>query len=110
MSLPGGGAACRATITRTRDNPSSPSSSQPPSNTSTSSPLFLLVTLAVGLSSQRALDLGTLQEQIASPSRNARGTCQQKLSDDSPIAIGSVETDQPHLWWESKGLQICRDS
>jgi hypothetical protein len=42
--------------------------------------------------SQRALDLGALQEQIASPSRNARGTYQQKLSDDSPIAIGSRRT------------------
>ncbi len=60
--------------------------------------------------SQHALDLGTLQEQIASPSRHERHTCQQKLSDDGHIAIGSVQTDQSHVFREREVLQIGGDS
>ncbi len=59
--------------------------------------------------SQHELDLGTLQELIASPARHEIRACQQKLSDDGRIAILSVETDQSHLWWESEVLQIGRD-
>src|SRR6266699_3083979 len=47
MSFPGGGAACRTTITRTGGK-SRQGSSHPPSKRSTISPLFILVTLAVG--------------------------------------------------------------
>ncbi len=60
--------------------------------------------------SQHAQDLGMLQEQISSPSRYERCADQKRLSDDGPIAIGSVETDQRHVFRESKVLQIGRDS
>ena len=59
--------------------------------------------------SQHALDLGVLQEQIASASRNAIHACQDELSDDSRIAILPIEAHQSQLWWESKVLQIGRD-
>ena len=59
--------------------------------------------------SQHELDLGTLQELISPPSRHKIRACQQKLSGDGRIAIGSVETDQSHLWGESEVLQIGRD-
>src|SRR5256714_9132014 len=59
--------------------------------------------------SQHALDLGMLQEQISSPSRNARCAGQKQLSDDGRIAIGSVETDQRHFWWKREVLQISDD-
>jgi hypothetical protein len=36
--------------------------------------------------SQHALDLGMLQEQIASPARHERGVGQEQLSDDGRIA------------------------
>jgi len=45
--LPIGGAGCRATMTRMRGKPS-PSGSQPPSNSSTISPVFILLLHAVG--------------------------------------------------------------
>jgi hypothetical protein len=45
--LPGAGARCRVTITRAAGNPSS-RGSQPPSNSSMTSPVLRLVTLAVG--------------------------------------------------------------
>jgi len=50
-----------------------------------------------------------LQEQISSPSRNARCAGQKQLSDDGRIAIGSVETDQRHFWWKREVLQISDD-
>jgi hypothetical protein len=50
-----------------------------------------------------------LQEHLSSPSRHEIYACQQKLSNDGPIAIGSVETDQGHLWWAFEVLQIGRD-
>src|SRR5438876_9520682 len=59
--------------------------------------------------SQYALDLGMLQEQIASPSRHERCAGQKQLSDDSRIAIGSVETDERHFWWKREVLQISDD-
>src|SRR5437763_14683322 len=59
--------------------------------------------------SQHALDLGMLQEQISSPSQNARCAGQKQLSDDGRIAIGSVQTDQRHFWWKREMLQISGD-
>ena len=59
--------------------------------------------------SQYALDLGLLQEQIASPSRHERCAGQKQLSDDSRIAIGSVETDERHFWWKREVLHISGD-
>ena len=59
--------------------------------------------------SQHALDLGMLQELIASASRNAIHACQDELRDDGRITILAVEAHQSHLWWESKVLQIGRD-
>ncbi len=46
---------------------------------------------------QHALDLGMLQELIASASRNALHTCQDELPDDGHIAILPVEAHQRHL-------------
>jgi hypothetical protein len=69
----------------------SPRSSQPPSKSSTISPVFILVTRAGGLSRQRALDLLMLQEQIASASRNALHACQLELRDDGRLAILAVQ-------------------
>ncbi len=59
--------------------------------------------------SQHVLDLGMLQELIASASRHEIHTCQDELRDDGHIAILPVEAQQSHLWWESKVLQIGRD-
>jgi hypothetical protein len=69
----------------------SPSSSHPPSKSSTTSPVFILVTLAVGLSRQRALDLLMLQELIASASRQEIHACQLELRDDGRLAILAVQ-------------------
>ena len=59
--------------------------------------------------SQHALDLGMLQEPIASASRHEIHACQNELSDDGRIAILPVQAHQRHLWWESEVLQIGRD-
>ncbi len=59
--------------------------------------------------SQHALDLGMLQELIASASRHEVHACQDELRDDGPIAILPVEAHQSHFWWESEVLQIGRD-
>src|SRR5258708_13529008 len=95
MSFPGAGAGWRATITRTWGKPS-PSSSQPPSNSSTTCPVFILVTLAVGLSSQHALTLGALQEQIASASRHEIHPCQDELRAASRLAIFPLSPHPRH--------------
>ena len=58
---------------------------------------------------QYELDLGMLQELIASTSRHEIHTCQDELRDDGRIAILPVEAHQRHLWWESEVLQVGRD-
>ena len=72
--LPEASARSRVTIMRAAGKPS-PSGGQPPSNSSMTSPVFLLVTHAVGLSSQRALELGMLQNAISSPPCHQRDPC-----------------------------------
>ncbi len=58
--------------------------------------------------SQHALDLRMLQEQIGSPARYESSAGQEQLRNDGRIAIGSVQTDQRHCWWEGEVLQIGR--
>jgi hypothetical protein len=79
-----------------------PSSSHPPSNNSTTIPVFIAVTRAVGLSRQHALDLGMLQELISSPPCHQIHACQNELCNHSRVTILSIETDQGYFWRESK--------
>jgi hypothetical protein len=55
--------------------------------------VFILVTLAVGLSGQRTLELGMLQDAIASPSRHKIDACLDELHDHRRIAILPIETN-----------------
>jgi hypothetical protein len=57
------------------------------------SPVFILVTLAVGLSGQRTLELGMLQDALASPSRHKIDACLDELHDHRRIAILPIETN-----------------
>ena len=58
---------------------------------------------------QHALDLGMLQELIASAPRQQVDPCQYDLHNHGCIAILSIEPDQGHFWWESEVLQIGGD-
>src|SRR5512135_355329 len=56
--------------------------------------------------SQHSLDLGMLQELIASPPRHQIDTCKYDLRNHGCIAILSIETNQSRFWWESEVLQV----
>ena len=59
--------------------------------------------------SQHALELGMLQELLASAPCHQIHACQHELCNHRRVTILSIQTDQGHLWWESKVLQVGRD-
>jgi hypothetical protein len=87
----------------------SPSSTcnQPPSNTSTTSSLFTLLTLGSRWASQHTLDLRMLQDVIASGSGDNIHASFKKVSHRYRLALLPIETNQSHLWSKSKELQVA---
>ena len=59
--------------------------------------------------SQDALDLGMLQELIASSPCHQIHACKHELCNHDCITILSVEAHQSHVWTESKVLQVGGD-
>src|SRR6266699_6014618 len=110
MSLPtftglsGGGARCRATITRTQGSPS-PHGSQPPSNRSTVSPVFILLTLVVGGRASTPWIWGCVFELVSPAPRDEVNTREDDLNDTCCISILSVQPHQSYSRQESKGRQ-----
>jgi hypothetical protein len=108
--LPGGGAACRATMTRTWGNPSS-RCSQPERKQLNNFACVLSSHACAGWMSEHALELWPLEHPIRSP------PCDQV--DSSLVSRWAITTASPYcpsrlalcrLWWESEVRQVGSNS
>src|SRR5262249_13642989 len=59
--------------------------------------------------SQHTLDLRMFEDLIPSPSRHKMHSSVHELCNHRRVAILAVESDQSHLCWESKVLQVGGD-